>query len=189
MTKLTIATAHKRYYSYIIHKNSLLRKINSYESGIIHPGQRIGKVEVQPSMPENPLHLMLRLSIAFIWIWTGLVVLFFYPIEDSLALIAPLGLPEQIALLIIWVTAIFEIFLGAMLIANWRVRLWSAIQIGMIGAFTLLVTITAPEMWLHPFGPISKNVPLLAATIILYSWETQRERRRRQLYSFPNEME
>ncbi len=138
-------------------------------------------------MPRNPLHTLLRLAIAFIWLWTGLVVLFLSPIEESVALMAPLGLPERPALLLIVVLAIGEILLGGLTLINWRVRLWSVIQIGLIVSFTMVLTIIYPELWLHPFGPLSKNVPLLAATIVLYSWETQRERERRQLFSFPDE--
>jgi len=130
---------------------------------------------------------LLRLAIAFIWLWTGLVVLFLSPIEESVALMAPLGLPERPALLLIVVLAIGEILLGGLTLINWRVRLWSVIQIGLIVSFTMVLTIIYPELWLHPFGPLSKNVPLLAATIVLYSWETQRERERRQLFSFPDE--
>jgi uncharacterized membrane protein YphA (DoxX/SURF4 family) len=138
-------------------------------------------------MPRNPLHTLLRLAIAFIWLWTGLVVLFLTPIEDSVALIAPLGLPERAALLLIVLLAIGEILLGGLTLINWRVRLWSVIQIGLIVVFTLALTIIYPELWLHPFGPLSKNLPLLAATIILYAWETQRERERRRVFSFPDE--
>ncbi len=138
-------------------------------------------------MPRNPLHTLLRLAVAFIWLWTGLVVLFLSPIEESVALMAPLGLPARPALLLIILVALAEIVLGGLTLINWHVRLWSLIQMGLIVAFTLILTILYPELWFHPFGPISKNVPLLAATIILYSWESQRERERRRVFSFPDE--
>lgn len=140
-------------------------------------------------MPRNPLHTMLRLALAFVWVWTGLVVLFLYPLEESLALMAPLGLPERAALLLIWVTALFEIVMGALMAANWRVRLWAAIQIGLMVAFTVILTVISPELWLQPYGPLSKNVPLVAATIVLLSWETEKERQRKQLFSFHSETE
>ena len=94
-------------------------------------------------MPRNPLHTLLRLAIAFIWLWTGLVVLFLTPTEESVALIAPLGLPERAALLLIVLLAVGEILLGGLTLINWRVRLWSVIQIGLIVAFTLALTIKA----------------------------------------------
>lgn len=140
-------------------------------------------------MTSKALHTLLRLSLAFIWLWTGLVVLFLAPMADSLALIAPLGLPEWLATYLIQATAIFELFMGIAMIANWRVRIWAAVQIFLIVAFTLIITIFLPAQWLHPFGPISKNIPLLAATIVLYTWEKRREQREDNVYSFHSDLD
>lgn len=140
-------------------------------------------------MPKNPLHLLLRLSLAFVWLWTAIVVLFLTPIEESLLLIAPLGFPEQVAIGLIWVTALFELALGAAMVANFRVREITLIQMVLIAAFTLLITLFLPEQWLHPFGPISKNIPLLAATFILFTWESEKAQQRKQIFSFYDEME
>ncbi len=140
-------------------------------------------------MPKNPLHLLLRLALAFIWIWTGVVVLFLAPIEDSLALMAPLGLPENVAIAVIWIVAILELGLGAALVANWRVREIALIQMALIAAFTLIITLFLPEQWLHPFGPVSKNIPLLAATYVLFSWAGKRSQQRQELYSFHDDFE
>ena len=140
-------------------------------------------------MQKNPLNLILRLSLAFLWIWTAIVVLFLTPIEENLALMEPLGMPEQAAVILIWATALFELVLGAGLIANWRVREIALIQMMLIIVFTLIITLFLPEQWLHPFGPVSKNIPLLTATFILYRWETEKVKQRSSLYSFPDEME
>lgn len=140
-------------------------------------------------MPRNYLHTLLRLSLAFIWLWTGVVVLLFVPIEESLALMAPIGLPEGISTFIIEGTAVFEIILGLLTASNWRVREWALVQMVLIAAFTIIVTIFLPGQWLHPFGPISKNIPLFIATTILYQWEVERNRQRRRLYSFYDDEE
>lgn len=140
-------------------------------------------------MPKNPLQVLLRLALAFIWIWTAVVVLFLAPIEDSLILMAPLGFPEQVSVAIIWLVALFELAMGAALVANWRVREVTLIQMVLISAFTIIITLFLPEQWLHPFGPVSKNIPLLAATYILFNWESERGKQRKQLFSFHDEME
>lgn len=132
---------------------------------------------------------MLRLAIAFVWIWTAIVVLFLTPIEDSLALLAPLGIPEQAAVALVWAVALFELALGAAMVANWRVRELALIQIVLILGFTFIITLYLPRQWLHPFGPISKNIPLLAATFVLYSWESEKLKQRKNLYSFYDETE
>jgi len=140
-------------------------------------------------MPKNYLHTLLRLSLAFIWLWTGVVVLLFVPLEESLALMEPIGLPEGVSTFVTEGTAVFEIILGLLTALNWRVREWALVQMLLLIAFTVIVTIFLPAQWLHPFGPISKNIPLFIATAILYQWETEKSRQRRRLYSFYDDEE
>jgi hypothetical protein len=35
----------------------------------------------------------------------------------------------------------------------------------------VLVTFFLPEYWLHPYGPISKNVPIVALIALLWALE------------------
>ena len=121
-------------------------------------------------MDRRHLHLLLRSAIAFIWLWTGIVVLFLAPVEESVALLPPLFNPAGFGAWLVRGTALFELFLGLVTLLGWRLRLWTAVQMVLVLAFTLIITLFLPEQWLHPFGPVSKNVPLLAATAVLYYW-------------------
>ena len=56
------------------------------------------------------------------------------------------------------------------LVLRRRRLLWLA-QAAVIVAYTLLITIWLPEFWLHPYGPVVKNIPLLAAIFLLYEME------------------
>ena len=40
-------------------------------------------------------------------------------------------------------------------------------------AYTSIVSLFMPEQWLEPFGPIVKNLPMLAALWLLYAWERE----------------
>ncbi|MBK6611394.1 MAG: hypothetical protein IPG29_11030 [Sphingobacteriales bacterium] len=42
------------------------------------------------------------------------------------------------------------------------------LQLLFIVVYTIIISILAPQHWLHPFGPISKNIPLLALTFLTY---------------------
>lgn len=116
---------------------------------------------------------VLRWAIAFLWIWTGIVSLGVYPVQDSLALLARVGLggvPAQVAL---YGAAVLDLALGLLTLAapaRWRRALWVA-QLVLIGAYTVLISIYLPEYWLHPYGPISKNLPLMAAIGLLWAME------------------
>jgi hypothetical protein len=58
-----------------------------------------------------------------------------------------------------------------------RGPIWLA-QIAVMLTFTVIISIWLPEFWLHPYGPILKNLPMLAGIILLYvlepevSWNT-----------------
>lgn len=139
-------------------------------------------------MPKNNLHTILRISIAFIWLWTGFVSIWLYPIEGSLALLEPIGIDTPAGRWLIYLTAGFEILMAIAMFANIAVRQLAALQILMVITFTVIITLFLPEQWLHPFGPVSKNIPLLAATAVLYQWEGERHQKRLNVYAFQDEV-
>jgi hypothetical protein len=47
----------------------------------------------------------------------------------------------------------------------------------LIVVYTVIITIYLPEFWLHPYGPVLKNLPLLAAIGMLHKFEQPSERR------------
>ena len=114
---------------------------------------------------------ILRFSIAFIWIVAGVVSMGLYPVERSLALLAPVGLEGVLAYIALYGAAALDLALGlATLLARRRRALW-LLQIGVILAYTAIITVFLPEQWLHPYGPVAKNVPLLAALLLLHQLE------------------
>lgn len=139
-------------------------------------------------MPKNNLYILLRFSIAFIWLWTGIVSLWLYPVEGSLELLAPIGITAPAGIWLIYLVAGFEILMALAMFANLWVRQLAALQILMVVTFTVILTLFLPQQWLHPFGPVSKNIPLLAATAILYHWEGERKLKRLNLYAFHDEI-
>lgn len=117
---------------------------------------------------------VLRVAIALLWIWTGIVSLGLYPVQDSLALLARVGLHGTMATLALYGAAVLNLLLGVLTLAvpaRRRAALWAA-QLLLIGGYTVLITLFLPEYWLHPYGPISKNLPLMAA--IAMAWTLER---------------
>jgi hypothetical protein len=45
------------------------------------------------------------------------------------------------------------------------------VQAALIVAYTAIITVWLPEFWLHPYGPILKNLPVLACIVLLYRLE------------------
>lgn len=110
---------------------------------------------------------LLRLAIAALWIWSAVVSLWLYPVADSQALLARVGIPEMLRSATLWASALLDFAIGLSILLWPRQPLvWSA-QIAVVLGYTLIISIWMPEYWLHPFGPVSKNLPLLAAMYLL----------------------
>lgn len=116
---------------------------------------------------------MLRASVAATWIVSGVVSLGFYPISESLQLLARVGLAGSFASFALYSSALLDIALGVGVFA-WRSPwLWRA-QLALMAVYTVLLTVFIPELWLHPFGPVLKNIPLAAAIALLHELEGRR---------------
>jgi uncharacterized protein YbjT (DUF2867 family) len=117
------------------------------------------------------LRVPLRLSIAFLWLWTGFVSAFVYPEWESLAMLARVGITGPVAPLILYGISLFEIALAVATAAGYRIRLVGTIQLALVLAFTAILTAFMPEFWWHPFGPLSKNASLITATLVMIALE------------------
>lgn len=114
---------------------------------------------------------LLRWSIAVVWIVTGLVSLGLYPVADSLALLARTGLdgiPAQVAL---YAAAMIDLAVGITLLFARRRRWLYKLQAALIIGYTVVISLWLPEFWLHPYGPVLKNLPLLAALWLLHEMD------------------
>lgn len=113
---------------------------------------------------------LLRVALAAVWLITAWVSLFAYPIADSLALLARTGLTGTPALVALIGAALLDAAFGlATLFAPGR-RLWLA-QMALIAGYSAVIAVCLPEFLIHPYGPLSKNLPLLAVLTLLYAEE------------------
>jgi hypothetical protein len=77
------------------------------------------------------------------------------------------------ALVALHAAALLDLVLGVLTLAapaRWRRPVWLA-QLVLIAGYTALITLFLPEYWLHPYGPISKNIPLVALIALLWALE------------------
>ncbi|WP_258307969.1 SDR family oxidoreductase [Cupriavidus plantarum] len=117
---------------------------------------------------------LLRWSVAFLWIVTAAVSLGLYPIADSLALLERAGVPAALRPFALYGAALLDLLLGVLTVLPRRPRwLWLA-QIALILGYTAIISVRLPEFWLHPYGPLTKNIPLLALLLLLDQLERNR---------------
>ena len=115
---------------------------------------------------------LLRTSIAVVWIATAIVSAGVYPVEDSLALLARVGLSGDAALVALYGAAALDLAIGLAVLGVRRRWIWT-VQLVVILAYTALITVFLPEQWLHPYGPVLKNLPLIAAIVLLRERESR----------------
>lgn len=116
-------------------------------------------------LPAKDLQL-LRLSLVFVWLATAIVSLWEFK-GQSTALLADAGLhdPALAGWLILGGAALDALLGLAMLFKPGRQVYLAALAAMLL--MTLVATLMDASLWLHPLGPLIKNIPMAAALLIL----------------------
>jgi uncharacterized protein YbjT (DUF2867 family) len=135
------------------------------------PEQFIGKVQGRALATRARLDWLLpllRATLAIVWIASGVVSLGLYPVEESLALLARAGFGGSVFL---YGAALLDIAMGVgIYVLKNRRWLWR-LQILLILGYSGIIAVWLPEFLLHPFAPVLKNLPMLAAVVALHELE------------------
>jgi uncharacterized protein YbjT (DUF2867 family) len=112
----------------------------------------------------------LRWSISIVWAATAIVSAFVYPASASDELLARTGVAPELRPLMLYGASAFDLVLGlGILLLPPRGRRWIwLVQLALIGFYTVVIALKLPEFLVHPYGPLTKNLPLLAAIWLLY---------------------
>ncbi len=113
---------------------------------------------------------LLRWSVALTWLAAGVTSALLWPAAESYQLLAEVGIAGAIvAPLVLYGAAALDIVLGIATFSRrylgWVVVAQMLVTLG----YSALITYALPHWWLHPFGPVVKNLPLLAATAVLWA--------------------
>jgi hypothetical protein len=109
--------------------------------------------------------------VAAIWAIAAIVSAGPYPLAESLALLESIGSPPEFAPLLLWSAVALDACFAILTLLPRRPRiLWTA-QIAVVVAYTLIISWRLPHLWLEPFGPVAKNLPILALLLLLRQLE------------------
>ncbi len=117
---------------------------------------------------------VLRYLMAVLWLMTAFVSWFCWPHQASRAWLGALGIPAGLQEAALIAACLCDAAIGLALLRPARRWLW-ALQFFLIGFYTLALVFALPAMLAHPFGPWSKNLPILG--LILLCWRLPLERR------------
>lgn len=107
-------------------------------------------------------------SLAFLWIFTGLTSIYFSP-EIGYEILASANVTGSMADFSVYAGGALDIVLGLWLITSVKTKLCCFVQIAVIALYTIILTVVDASFWLHPFGPITKNIPIIVLIIFVYS--------------------
>ena len=117
------------------------------------------------------LRPLLLMGIATMWLAAG-TVSWVYAREEGLALLTKLGLAPEIAMLAFIGACGLNISLGLATLFKPGRWLW-LLQLGVIAFYTGALTLAVPGLWLDPFGPLIKNLPIAALLLSLAATEAR----------------
>lgn len=111
---------------------------------------------------------LMRVTVAAMWLVTAWVSLFVYPHQASLALLARSGLEGELGIAALYGAAGLDALLGGATLFARRRRWVYRAQLALIVFYTAIISLYLPEYWAHPYGPVLKNLPLLAMILALH---------------------
>lgn len=123
-------------------------------------------------MALNPAQTQLaRGSLVAVWLWTALVSAWQTQGFGVQLLQANTHIPTTLYPWLIWSGITLDLLLGLLMLLRPRPEVYMAALLATI-VMTLVGTWVDPAWWLHPLGPLSKNLPILALLWILASPRT-----------------
>ncbi|MCY1309360.1 putative protein-like family protein [compost metagenome] len=115
-----------------------------------------------------------RLSLVFLWLATALVSVSSGR-ELGYQVLAGGGIEGRLADLCLYGGAALDLILGIWLLSGRAMLACLRIQGVVVLVYSLLLSLIDPSFWAHPFGPLTKNVPILALILLLHQRQRQGE--------------
>ena len=109
---------------------------------------------------------MIRYSLAFLWLFTALTSVWF-GYEQGVQILSQTNIPPKWFDLLIYARAILDAFIGVWLLTGKYLKFNAYLQIITIVGFSILISLLVPQFWLHPFGPVTKNVPIVVLIVLM----------------------
>ena len=113
---------------------------------------------------------LLRAAMAVVWITEGIFPKMLFLQTGEVEVVQAIGLSAQAAATLIWITGLCQALSGvaALVLRGTALRALLLAQLLALVFLPQLVTVVQPEMWVHPFGPLTKVVPIVVGTAILW---------------------
>jgi hypothetical protein len=111
---------------------------------------------------------IIRLGLAFIWTWEGVMACVLFQGDTLREIITAAGLDFGRPSLVLQVMGVGQALAGLSLLVLRGRLLQLVLASQALGLLVICVLVTRYDamLWMHPFGPLTKNVPLLLGTLV-----------------------
>lgn len=115
----------------------------------------------------------LKISLAIMWLFSAITSILPYSQATSHELLRQVGVTPSYQSIMIYGASLLNALIGVGLLLSYKLRINCILQIIVILFYSLIITSQLPYLWLEPFGPIVKNIPILLSIGILYILESE----------------
>ncbi len=122
----------------------------------------------QTEQSFNQLQKLAIFSLAFLWIFTGITSIFLSP-EIGYQILKSANINGLVADICVIGGGMLDITLGLWILSKKYLKLCCQIQVATIVIYTVLLSVIDWQFWLHPFGPVTKNIPICILILIIKS--------------------
>lgn len=129
--------------------------------------------ELRPNAVMGWAAPALRISVALLWLITASVSWFGWPHAESHAWLAACGIPAAWRETVLLAASLTDAAIACALLVSSASWLW-LVQLLLVSAYTLIMSVCLPQFWLHPFGILSKNLPLLMLMFVMWRLSARR---------------
>lgn len=109
---------------------------------------------------------ILHMGVVVVWLATAVISLWEFN-GQSMDLLVEAGIDERaVAPVLIAAGAGADLLVGIALALRPSRRVYLA-ALGLMAVMTAVASVLAPSLWLHPLGPLMKNIPIAAVLWVL----------------------
>lgn len=120
-----------------------------------------------------PLRPVLRLLAALIWLAGGIIPLTLTPLATNFDLLDRVGITGPAAPVALVGAALADMAVGLTFLVRPRAAAVASILLTI--AYSLILIAFLPELWVHPFGPLVKNLAVIGLALALLAVEADHD--------------
>jgi len=127
---------------------------------------RVWIEDAGPAARLAAVHAVARVTLAFVFLWHGLVPKLLYRHPDELALLRDSGLSANAATHVVVIVGVAEVVYGVALLLLWRVRALFLLAAGAMLVITPGILIGSPRFIPAAFTPVTLNLCVAALGVV-----------------------